>query len=84
MTTQLSKLGRKVFGKCFLPLGEVEGLPFPPVQLSMVTWKKQIDDIRELEIREDDVILCAYPKAGKSGNTAYLLGHSHFVTELYI
>ena len=71
MTTWLSQLGRKVFGKRFLPLGEVEGLPLPPVQLSMVTWKKQIDYIRELELRDDDVILCAYPKAGKSGKSCF-------------
>ena len=70
MTTLLSRIGRQVFGKRFLPFVEVDGLPLPPVQPSMVTWRKQIDDIRELELRDDDVILCAYPKAGKSGNTA--------------
>ncbi|XP_070204245.1 amine sulfotransferase-like [Littorina saxatilis] len=64
MTAQLLRLGHKLFGKQFFPLGEVEGLPLPPVQLSMVTWQKQIDDVRKLELRDDDIILCAYPKAG--------------------
>lgn len=57
-------IGQKVFGNRFLPYVDVEGLPLPPIQISLASWKGQIEDIRALELRDDDVILCAYPKAG--------------------
>ena len=43
----------------------LEGLPLPPVPVSLVSWTQQIQDIRDFEMREDDVILCAYPKTGE-------------------
>ncbi|KAL8580958.1 hypothetical protein ACOMHN_017525 [Nucella lapillus] len=54
---------RFLFGRRVICLKEVDGLPLPPVP-RLTSWGKQIDLLRELELRKDDVILCAYPKAG--------------------
>ena len=66
-TNIIQLLSRALFGNRILPdLVALEGLPLPPVQLSLQSWKKQVDDIRSMELRQDDVILCAYPKSGKN------------------
>ena len=66
-TNIIQLLSRALFGNRILPdLVALEGLPLPAVQLSLKSWKKQVDDIRSMELRHHDVILCAYPKSGKN------------------
>lgn len=42
----------------------INGMTLPPLQASQVPWEKHITDIQALELRDTDVFICAYPKAG--------------------
>ncbi|XP_025092461.1 sulfotransferase 1A1-like [Pomacea canaliculata] len=46
------------------PLVEVEGIWFPKFFETNRPMKEQIDYIRGLDLRDDDVLICAYAKAG--------------------
>ena len=46
---------------------EVEGVWFPTFFERDRPMKEQLERVRALELREDDVILCAYPKSGEYG-----------------
>ncbi|PVD33114.1 hypothetical protein C0Q70_08563 [Pomacea canaliculata] len=55
---------RRWFHNCRVPLVEVDGLPLPPFYLTRDAWSKHLNSIRAMKLRGDDVIICAYPKAG--------------------
>ncbi|XP_076472885.1 sulfotransferase 1C2-like [Babylonia areolata] len=42
----------------------VEGMYLPPRYPSMTTWSEQILELRQMTLRQDDVMLCAFPKTG--------------------
>ncbi|KAK6181396.1 hypothetical protein SNE40_009253 [Patella caerulea] len=45
---------------------EVDGIPIPPFPEEMLgnSYSEHFRKLREMNIRDDDVIICAYPKAG--------------------
>ena len=48
-------------------LVEVDGIGFPKVFQTNRPMKEQIECIKSLEMREDDVLICAFPKCGEKG-----------------
>ncbi|PVD32860.1 hypothetical protein C0Q70_08307 [Pomacea canaliculata] len=42
----------------------VEGIPLPSFRFNKEEWEKHIDDLRNMELRHDDILLCTYPKTG--------------------
>lgn len=42
----------------------VEGIPLPILR-STTGWEKHIADLRKMELLDDDILLCSYPKTGK-------------------
>ncbi|XP_025090203.1 sulfotransferase family cytosolic 1B member 1-like [Pomacea canaliculata] len=42
----------------------VEGLPLPIFRPTTEEWQKHITDLRNMELRHDDILLCTYPKSG--------------------
>ena len=45
----------------------VDGIYMPgSVQPSQKPWKERLTNLRQMKLRDDDVFICAYPKAGES------------------
>lgn len=42
----------------------IDGIKFPGIHPFSVPWDQLINDIRNMTARNDDIFLCAYPKAG--------------------
>lgn len=42
----------------------LEGWALPPKMPRVTSWETHIAELRSLQLREDDIFLCAYPKAG--------------------
>ncbi|XP_025090205.1 sulfotransferase 1A3-like isoform X2 [Pomacea canaliculata] len=42
----------------------LEGWALPPKMPRVTSWETHIAGLRSLQLREDDIFLCAYPKAG--------------------
>ena len=50
-----------------LKMVEVDGVYFPTFFERNRPMREQIDAVQNLQMRSDDVLLCAYPKPGKTG-----------------
>lgn len=44
---------------------DVDGFPLPVKRKSVEEWRKAIDGLRKAELRDDDILMLCYPKAGK-------------------
>ncbi|XP_025090216.1 sulfotransferase family cytosolic 1B member 1-like [Pomacea canaliculata] len=42
----------------------LEGWALPPKRPRLTSWETHIANLRSLQLRDDDIFLCAYPKAG--------------------
>lgn len=51
-----------------MPVVEVEGLVLPKLFENNRPMAEHIECIRALELNDNDVLLCAYPKAGRSAD----------------
>ena len=45
-------------------MGPVDGIYLPPEQPGTPKWKDKIEQIRQMTLRDDDVLLLTYPKSG--------------------
>ncbi|PVD32858.1 hypothetical protein C0Q70_08305 [Pomacea canaliculata] len=43
---------------------DVDGFPLPVKRKSVEEWRKAIDGLRKVELRDDDILMLCYPKAG--------------------
>ena len=44
--------------------GPVDGMHFPPLRPGMTSWEDKIKELRQMKLRDDDVLLLTFPKAG--------------------
>ena len=44
--------------------GPVDGMHFPPLRPGMTSWEEKIKELRQMKLRDDDVLLLTFPKAG--------------------
>ncbi|XP_025090231.1 sulfotransferase 1A1-like isoform X2 [Pomacea canaliculata] len=58
---KMSDMEKKELRDLVIPV--VEGIPLPILR-STTGWEKHIADLRKMELQDDDILLCSYPKTG--------------------